>query len=161
MNSSEVMTKSVGWAKRSVPTFASTNLKVGTALARLCPPYAFRDSTSLPRIPGPPPSTPAAAEQRLDMAALRPGQANEHRRVIAVVIGEVIDFRLALDQHLALVLRHAEHDQRLVIFPQPRQKLLAHLERRRAVGRAVLDFRPRQRKLADVIEGHPLAPSLR
>src|SRR5262249_49939647 len=32
----------VGWAKRSVPTFASTPVTVGTARARLCPPYGRR-----------------------------------------------------------------------------------------------------------------------
>jgi hypothetical protein len=31
----------VGWAKRSVPTIPSRVLMVGTALARLCPPYFF------------------------------------------------------------------------------------------------------------------------
>src|SRR5262249_35032194 len=30
---------SVGWAKRRVPTFRSTQVEVGTTQARLCPPY--------------------------------------------------------------------------------------------------------------------------
>ena len=40
----------VGWAKRSVPTNVSsevTNEMVGTAQARLCPPYEFYASLSL------------------------------------------------------------------------------------------------------------------
>jgi hypothetical protein len=31
--------EAVGWAKRSVPTFVDVLWKVGTAQARLCPPY--------------------------------------------------------------------------------------------------------------------------
>jgi hypothetical protein len=40
------------------------------------------------------------------------------------------------------------------VFLQPRKQLLADLERRRAVGSAVLDLRPRQRDFSDVVEGH-------
>ena|SRR6185369_727711 len=35
--------RTVGWAKRSVPTFASAPGKVGTAQRRLCPPYEPSD----------------------------------------------------------------------------------------------------------------------
>src|SRR3979490_1738816 len=97
---------------------------------------------------------PLPAQQRLDRRAFCLRQPDQHHRIIFVVVGEVKHAWLALHQHVALVGRNARHDQTVAVLLQPHQHLLAHFQRRRAVGGAVLDLGPRQRDLSDVVEGH-------
>src|SRR5258705_9108328 len=105
-------------------------------------------------------STPmiSAFEAGARHCALRLRQPDQRDWIIPVMVGEVKHLRLALHQHVTLVGRNPRHHQTVAVFLQPHQQLLAHLERRRAVGSAVLDLRPDQRNLSDVVEGHGFVP---
>src|SRR5665213_2354277 len=96
------------------------------------------------------------AQQRFDDGARGFRQPDQHHRIILVVIGEVKQLRLALHQHRALILRNTGHNETVAIFLQAPQELLAHLQRRRAVGGAVFHLGPGECEFADVVEGHEI-----
>src|SRR5580692_13185329 len=82
------------------------------------------------------------------------GQAHQRIRIIAIVVGDEIFFRIAGHQLVALLETGGDYD-RIQLRAQADQQLALHLERRRPVGRPFHGVRQRQADFAERFVGHP------
>ena len=103
-----------------------------------------------------------AAQQIAQCVRMHARKADEHDRVVLVVLLDVVRVRLGIEQLIALLERNA-HGQRIRFRRSVRRDACEHLpadlQCRGAVGRAFLDVGQRQPDLADSVPSQRLRPA--